>query len=108
MIGPPNIKYPTFNILYNIFGSLIQVQNNPLFEVEVRFFRILNKYYTLIQQLFLLFPAPLIFQTQLTPVITAPLAAKTVLAFMLAALLVRLRLIHQTYETFNSTISHNS
>jgi hypothetical protein len=72
-----------------------------------RFFRIVNKYYALIQQLFLLFPAALIFQTQLTPAITAPLATKTVLTFMLAALLVRLRLVHQTYETFNSTISHN-
>jgi len=61
----------------------------------------------LIQQLFLLFPASFTFQTHLTPAITAPLATKTILAFMLAALLVRLRLIHQTYETFNSTISHN-
>jgi len=94
LIGPPNIKYPTFNILYNIFGSLIQVQNNPLFELEVRFFRILNKFHALIQQLFLLFPAAFIFYTQLTPVITAPLTTKTILAFMLATLLVRFRLIH--------------
>jgi hypothetical protein len=107
LIGPPNIKYPTFNTLYNIFGGLIQVQNNPPFEVEGRFFQIIKECDMYIQQLFLLFPAVLIFQTQLTPVITAPLATKTVLTFMLAALLVRLRLIHQTYETFDSTICHN-
>jgi len=60
-----------------------------------------------IQQLFLLFPASFIFQTQLTSAITAPLATKTILAFMLAALLVRFRLIHQTYKAFYSPISHN-
>lgn len=76
--------------------------------MEGRFFQIVNKCYALIQQLFLLFSAAFTFQTQLTPVITAPLATKTVLTFMLAALLVRLRFVHQTYETFDSTISHNS
>jgi hypothetical protein len=105
---PPNIKHPTFNILYNIFGDLIQVKKINRFEVEGRFFQIVNKCYADNQQLFLLFPASLAFQTQLTPVITAPLATKTVLTFMLAALPVRLRLVHQANETFDSTISHNS
>lgn len=76
--------------------------------MEGRFFQIVNKCYAIIQQLFFLFPASFTFHTQLTSVITAPLATKTVLTFMLAALPVRLRLVHQTYETFDSTISHNS
>ncbi|MHC4244863.1 MAG: hypothetical protein ACYSU4_20830, partial [Planctomycetota bacterium] len=67
---------------------------------------IVNKCYADNQQLFLLFPASLTFQTQLTPVLTAPLATKTVFTFMLAVVLVRL--VHQANETFDSTISHNS
>jgi len=76
--------------------------------VEGCFFQIVNKFYADNQQLFLLFPASITFQTQLTPVITAPLATKTFFTFMLAVLPVEFGLVHQANETFDPTISHNS
>ena len=76
--------------------------------MEGRFFQIVNKFYADNQQLCLLFPASITFQTQLTPVITAPLATKTFFTFMLAVLPVEFGLVHQANETFDPTISHNS
>ena len=53
-----------------------------------------------------LFRTPLFFQTWFASAVAAPLAEKTVLAWMLAAFRIRIRFIHQTRNSPDSAISH--
>jgi len=57
---------------------------------------------------FLLFSASLVFQTEFTPVITTPLAIKTIFAVMLAAFLVWFRPVNQAFNSSDSSISHRT